>query len=205
MQAGLREVVTVDLDTRLVYFTRFYIRVGGTSSSSSSTCDRTDSAQEGVLFQYSKDGGITWRYLYLYNYYSYRNKQRVALALPPDAQANGVRFRWWQPYNSGAYQDEWAIDNVYIGGRKTESRYLTSTFDPLVQSQWLFTPSGSVEQYCQSSGNALVFKTGTDSAQHDAITQNLRLSQGDIIQFEVYTVQSHCLLSGCTMRLYIAF
>jgi reelin len=187
-QAGLREVVTVDLDTRLAYFIRFYIRIGSTSSSGSNTCDRADSAQEGVLLQYSKDGGITWRYLNLYNYYSYRSKKRVALALPSDAQNNGVRFRWWQPYNSGAYQDEWAIDDLYIGGRKTASRYLMSNFDPLVKSQWLFTPSGSVEQYCQSSGNALVFKTGTDSAQHDAVTQNLRLSQGDIIQFEVYVV-----------------
>lgn len=177
--------MTVDVDTRLAYFIRFYIRIGGTSTSSSNACDRADSAQEGVLFQFSRDGGITWRYLYLYNYYSYRTKQRVALTLPAAARANSVRFRWWQPYNSGASQDEWALDDVYIGGSVRPSRYLIANFDPIVQSRWLFTPSGSVEQYCQSTDNALVFKTGTDGAQHDAITQNIGLSPGDFVQFEV--------------------
>ena len=183
LQSGLREAVTEDIDTRNAYFIRFYIRVG--SSSSSGSCDYGDSSSEGVLLQFSSDGGITWQYLSLYSYYSYRNKIRIALLLPSAALGPAVRFRWWQPYHSGTNQDEWAIDNVYIGGRKTPARHLSESFDPITDIQWLFTPSGSIAKYCQSSSNTLQFTTGTDGAQHDAITQNVLLSHGDIIQFEV--------------------
>ena len=99
-------------------FVNFYIRIGSFSSSSSDTCDMSDSSNEGVIIDYSTNGGITWTTLKTLAYYDYRNPKAVGVALPAGAQTSATRFRWWQPYNSGSRHDEWALDEVYIGGKK---------------------------------------------------------------------------------------
>lgn len=38
--------------------------------------------------------------------------------LPADAKVTGARIRWWQPDNNGRNKDDWAIDNIYIGGNE---------------------------------------------------------------------------------------
>lgn len=45
-----------DLDTEWAEFVQFYLRVGGDRSE----CNQADSREEGVLLQYSNDGGISW-------------------------------------------------------------------------------------------------------------------------------------------------
>lgn len=40
-------------------FVQFYIQIGGESSS----CNKPDSREEGVLLQYSNNGGINWQLL----------------------------------------------------------------------------------------------------------------------------------------------
>ncbi len=35
--------------------------------------------------------------------------------LPAIAQTPSTRIRWWQPTHSGANNDQWALDQVYIG------------------------------------------------------------------------------------------
>ena len=55
-QAGLRQLVSWDLDTEWAEFVQFYLRVGGDWAE----CNHADSREEGVLLQYSNDGGISW-------------------------------------------------------------------------------------------------------------------------------------------------
>lgn len=55
-QAGLRQLVSWDLDTEWAEFVQFYLRVGGDWAE----CNQADSREEGVLLQYSNDGGISW-------------------------------------------------------------------------------------------------------------------------------------------------
>ena len=45
-----------DLDTEWAEFVQFYLRVGGDWAE----CNQADSREEGVLLQYSNDGGISW-------------------------------------------------------------------------------------------------------------------------------------------------
>ena len=99
----------------------FYIN-NGNSDSSSSSCDYGETTDEGVIADYSSNGGITWNNLKDFQYYSYRGATPVGVTLPNGAQTSSTRFRIWQPYNSGSGQDEWAIDEFYIGGSKV--RYL---------------------------------------------------------------------------------
>lgn len=59
IQNGKRQLVSWDLDTQWVDFIQFYIRIGGNTGS----CNTPDSREEGVLLQYSNNGGITWNLL----------------------------------------------------------------------------------------------------------------------------------------------
>lgn len=59
LQAGKRQLVSWDLDTTWVDFVQFYIQIGGETSS----CNQPDSREEGVLLQYSNNGGINWQLL----------------------------------------------------------------------------------------------------------------------------------------------
>lgn len=55
-QAGLRQLVSWDLDTEWAEFVQFYLRMGGEGAE----CNQADSREEGLLLQYSNDGGISW-------------------------------------------------------------------------------------------------------------------------------------------------
>lgn len=55
-QAGLRQLVSLNLDTEWAEFVQFYLRVGGDWVE----CNQPDSREEGVLLQYSNNGGISW-------------------------------------------------------------------------------------------------------------------------------------------------
>lgn len=59
-QAGKRQLVSWDLDTSWVDFVQFYIQIGGGEST---VCNMPDSREEGVLLQYSNNGGIQWHLL----------------------------------------------------------------------------------------------------------------------------------------------
>ena len=137
---------------------QFYIRIGSSSSSSSSRCDASDTANEGVLLLYSTNYGITWNQLQFFNYYSYRTSQFVNILLPSSVRTPLTRFAWWQPQNSAANQDEWAIDDVYIGGDDLNPTNMFETFDPINDNNWVFYHGAAVNSYCGSKGHSLVFR-----------------------------------------------
>ena len=70
IKAGVRELVSHDMNTQLVAFVQFYIRLGGDTNDQ--TCRNVDERSEGVLLQYSNDGGITWSLLLEMYYDNYR-------------------------------------------------------------------------------------------------------------------------------------
>ena len=134
----------------------FIVRVG--SSSSSGTCDYGDSTDEGVVAMFSTNGGISWTRLAIFSYYGYRSVTTYRSALPSAARSSSTRFGWWQPFNSGDNQDEWAIDDVFIGGEDINPTSMYETFDPISQGSWLFYNGGIVNGYCNSGRHALVFR-----------------------------------------------
>lgn len=135
----------------------FKIRVG--SSSSSTTCNNADTTNEGVVLMYSSNSGILWTQLAIFSYYSYRNVYLYRSALPSGARSSSTRFAWWQPSNSGDNQDQWAIDDVFIGGQDVNPTSFLETFDPIQNDNWNFYSSASVVGYCNSDGDALVFRS----------------------------------------------
>nr|3A7Q_A Chain A, Reelin [Mus musculus] len=101
-----RLLVTVDLNLTNAEFIQFYFMYG---------CLITPSNRnQGVLLEYSVNGGITWNLLMEIFYDQYSKPGFVNILLPPDAKEIATRFRWWQPRHDGLDQNDWAIDNVLI-------------------------------------------------------------------------------------------
>ncbi|XP_033105614.1 LOW QUALITY PROTEIN: reelin-like [Anneissia japonica] len=115
-KCGLREAVTVEYDTRNTREILFVLQIG--SSRPSPTCnihpDSGITSNKSVVFQYTNNNGTKWNLIAEHHPQLYSRATKVKYELPTGAQANGVRFRWWQPVHAGASFDQWAIDHVEL-------------------------------------------------------------------------------------------
>lgn len=123
---GVRYVSTNELNVEFGGIVKFDMRYGrddGQSWNRGRGCEDPDLPEEGVFLQYSTNGRdwhtiISWdpisgygsrpgeAYLYAWNTYQY--------AIPNRAKTKHTRFRWYQPYNSGRYYDNWGLDDIQI-------------------------------------------------------------------------------------------
>lgn len=83
-------------------------------------CEGPDLVNEGVYFQYSINGGVTWIDIFYFQpgpggtsgpYLVWAN---YCFAIPAAAMTPNTMFQWDQPVVSGAGNDHWGIDNVSI-------------------------------------------------------------------------------------------
>lgn len=82
-------------------------------------CEDPDLPDEGVFFQYSTDGGLTWIDIFYFEpiagyanqYYNWAN---YCFVLPPGAWTANTMFQWTQPNASSTVNDHWGIDNIEI-------------------------------------------------------------------------------------------
>lgn len=110
--------------------------------------------EEGILLQYSTNGGIFWELLKEIHYSPYSRPRFVSIDLEdfPNSQTNATRFRFWQPEHPAIYgAKSWAIDNVYIGGSPIVPNILYEDFngrDP-ISDAWIDWPGAKVGQLCE--------------------------------------------------------
>lgn len=85
-------------------------------------CEDPDAPSEGIYFQYSINGGLTWTTIFYFQpvnsslqstnpYYSWNNH---CFTIPQSAMGPNTMFRWHQEVSSGPGFDHWGIDNVEI-------------------------------------------------------------------------------------------
>ena len=79
--------------------------------------------------------------------------------LPERTRTNATRFRWVQPTINGTYINDWALDQVYVGGNVSGRTWLQ---DPAPagytsDTNWIQRPGSIDEPVCGSSLNALHF------------------------------------------------
>ncbi|KAK2096413.1 hypothetical protein P7K49_025447 [Saguinus oedipus] len=200
-KAGKRQLVSWDLDTSWVDFVQFYIQIGGESAS----CNKPDSREEGVLLQYSNNGGIQWHllaemYFSDFSKPSTFNERFVYLELPAAAKTPCTRFRWWQPVFSGEDYDQWAVDDIIILSEKQkqiipvinptlpQNFYEKPAFDyPMNQmSVWLMLANEGMlknETFCAATPSAMIF--GRSDGDRFAVTRDLTLKPGYVLQFKL--------------------
>jgi gliding motility-associated-like protein len=115
-----RTLTTTDYDVSCGGQVCFDLDFGNDNASSLNDCEDPDQLDEGVYFQYSIDGGVTWVDIFYFDptafvmpagYYSWDN---YCFAIPLAAQTTNTMFQWDQPLATSTLNDHWGIDNVEI-------------------------------------------------------------------------------------------
>ena len=129
----------------------FQINIGMTSAN----CATPQNVNEGVLLQYSINGGVTWTTLMAMDYND-NSADTKAVTIPDEAKMTYTRFRWWQRFNPGLNMAQWSLDNVRIN---YEPVVLDGFFEDFESdAQTIANYDGNIESYCTSKGKGLVLK-----------------------------------------------
>jgi gliding motility-associated-like protein len=108
--AGERSASTIDLNVLTGGSIQFSLLIG----SGAFPCDNVDPGED-IELEYSTNGGGNWTSIQTYFESGYAVFTDAEVDIPAGAETASTRFRWRQLANSGNNQDNWAIDNVYIG------------------------------------------------------------------------------------------
>jgi gliding motility-associated-like protein len=114
---GTPQLTTVPFDVScggVVNFDMSYATQGGPAP-----CEGPDLPNEGVTFQYSIDGGLTWILMGYWDPVGGNDPILTAwntytFIIPPGAMTANTTFQWIQNNSSGACCDNWGVDNVSI-------------------------------------------------------------------------------------------
>ena len=124
-------------------------------NSDSTDCVAPQNINEGILLQYSTNGGVTWTTL-LNIAYDDNNAEIKTVVIPDAAKTTYTRFRWWQPFNPGLNLAQWSLDNVRIN-------YVPIVFDGFIEDfdsdiEAISDYDGSINSYCTANGKGLILK-----------------------------------------------
>ena len=109
--SGSRYAVTRPINTNPGGTVQFYLHL---ANGSGTFWETVDLPAEGVVLEYSTNGGSFWTEMGRYDTSVYYNWMAVAADIPTAAQALTTQFRWRQLAHSGSCCDHWALDDVLI-------------------------------------------------------------------------------------------
>ncbi|MBN3305955.1 RELN protein, partial [Amia calva] len=193
--ATARQAVTKDLDLRGAKFVEYWARIG--SEDNMTTCHRPACRKEGVLLDYSTDGGVSWTLLHEMDYLKYVAVRRDYIELPPGALSNVTRLRWWQPFTMltglampSLERAQWALDNILIGGSDINPSSLLDTFDDegvSHEESWSFYPNAvRTAGFCGNPSFHLYWPNKKQDGTHNILaTRELIVQPGYIVQFKI--------------------
>lgn len=136
--SGTPQITTTTFDITCGGFIRFDMMYA--LQTGSSPCEGPDQLDEGVLLQYSTDGGITWVTIEYYQpdgtigtalntnsasvvatgqVTPFTSWNTFNVPIPLAAQTTSTKFRWTQPNSSGSCCDNWGLDNIIINSTGT--------------------------------------------------------------------------------------
>ena len=106
---GQRAARTVPFDLSNGGQVRFSLKI----ATGTAPCDDADPGED-VVLEYSTNGGGNWTVFSTLNEASFPLFTPVTVAVPPAAHTPATLFRWRQVAHSGAGQDNWVLDEVYL-------------------------------------------------------------------------------------------
>lgn len=118
---GQRSAQTIGITTTGGGEVRFRLKLG----SELPPCDGIE-AGEHVVLEYSTNNGLNWNLMGTYQGSAFNNFQSVAETIPAAAQGTNTMFRVRQLAHSGAGQDNWAIDELFVA--RIDNSWLASTW-----------------------------------------------------------------------------
>ena len=108
----------------------------------------------------------------------------VTIDVPSEAKENNVLIRLWQPHHGGQSKSDWAIDNIIIGGKQSNSLHLQDTFsDAPAEDIWLQQDNIKYSPYCGSEDAVMATPKMKESVT--LMTTDLTLGSNYIIQFSI--------------------
>ncbi|MCB0763357.1 MAG: gliding motility-associated C-terminal domain-containing protein [Flavobacteriales bacterium] len=120
---GQRYVQTIGYNTTGGGFVRFHLKI----ANGSAPCDDADPGED-VVLEYSLNNGLNWSTMATFSENMYPAFQLVSTPIPSPAQGTNTMFRIRQLANSGAGQDNWAIDDVVIS--RYDDSWLNYSWSP---------------------------------------------------------------------------
>lgn len=123
---GKRFVQTNAVDVSSGGYIKFYIRYGADEGSG---CEDPDQPSEEVILSYSVDGGSNWIIIFEdWNTVSDKSAAWYSwywndITIPDGAKTSSTIFRWYQPSNSSATNDNWGLEDVTIGSNISPVSY----------------------------------------------------------------------------------
>ncbi len=118
---GQRSAQTIGINTTGGGEVRFHIRIGDQTS----PCDGIE-AGEHVVLEYSTNNGFSWNNMGSFTTGQFEGSGPVTVALPSGAQSTNTMFRFRQLAHSGAGNDNWAIDDVFVA--RYDNAFLASSW-----------------------------------------------------------------------------
>ncbi|MGH0173039.1 UNVERIFIED_CONTAM: hypothetical protein FKN15_001929 [Acipenser sinensis] len=194
-EEGFRMLVTTDLNLSNARFVEYWARIG--SENNMTTCHRPACRKEGVLLDYSSDGGMSWTLLHEMDYQKYVAVRRDYIVLPDQAQTNTTRLRWWQPFvlTDGVAvpsldRAQWALDNILIGGAEINPSQLVDNFDDegvSHEESWSFYPNAvRTAGFCGNPSFHLYWPNKKLDDTHNILaTRELIIQPGYTLQFKI--------------------
>lgn len=196
---GDRFATTRAIDTTAGGFISFALRLsaGGLGNN----WENLDIPAEGVVFEYSINGGSNWTRIATYDTPEFTVWSLQEMFIPAGALSTRTQFRWRQLENSGDCCDHWAIDDIAIesvpfppiivqepadraaleGGSATFAVEVAGT--PVLHYQWSFNGQGipnatnaTYTVHGAASNHAGLYRVSIDNALGLAQSREARLS-----------------------------
>lgn len=108
--SGSRFATTVPIDASGGGSVSFWLRLGNGLS----PWETVDLPVEGIVLEYSVNGGSTWANIVTCDTPAFFDWTQVSNTIPVGARTSNTLFRWRQLSNSGSGYDQWALDDVRI-------------------------------------------------------------------------------------------
>lgn len=184
-----------------------------------SPCEAVDELDEGVLVQYSIDGGLTWSDIVYFvpdgtfaphlvnsnnviNFSTttpFNTWNSYSFPLPYGAISSSTLFRWTQPNSSAPNFDNWGLDNIKFNDNNCSNNIITWA-NGSTQNSITVTPTSDTTLYFQVFDSLGVAQC-VDSIQIDVLTpgfDNLaNLVNGNFVTGQNTPVTIHAENLGC--------
>lgn len=151
-------------------------------------CDNAEPG-DNVVLEYSLDG-VNFSIIQTYFEAAYPDFVAVSQAIPPAAFSTATRFRWRQLGTYAAGQDNWILDNCYIGAVRTEEYDYTWT--PAAGLSSVTTPLTSASPVVPTT----YFVTLDDFANGCVYVDSVQVDVGQPFTLDMSEDQVLCNIQG---------
>ncbi|GFR97714.1 reelin [Elysia marginata] len=173
---GRRALTTAPIDLSIANSIQFHIRLGCNTSVHQNTPP--------VYLQYSTNGGIYWTTIEQFEFSESQPDPRyIAVHIPDGARTKATQIRWFQPSLAGQHTEDWALDQIFIGGNMNGGPYLQDDWRTPSATTWLEQPGARLDNVCGSDELAWHF-TEKEKARF-ASTADVKVMQGSFLQFDL--------------------